>query len=117
MHHRLAQRFGLQQLRDSEIEQLWRSIGRDNDVRRLQIAMHDQVLVCVLDCGAHGEEQLEALLYVQSPFRDKAIDRSSFDELHHQVGKPGRGHAAIQQARDVGMRQRGQDLAFSPKTI
>ena len=46
-----------QQLGDAEVEQLHLALGIDQDVGRLQVAMHDQVLVRVLDRAEHLQEQ------------------------------------------------------------
>jgi hypothetical protein len=43
-----------------EIEQLGRAVARDEDVRRLDVSVHHQALVRVLDRGAHLAEQGEA---------------------------------------------------------
>ena len=46
---------GPEEFRDSEVEELGRSVFKDKDVRRLEIAMNDEVLVCIL----HGRADLE----------------------------------------------------------
>ena len=44
----------IEQLRDAEVQQLRHALRRDQDVVRLQVTMHDQVLVRVMHGRAHG---------------------------------------------------------------
>ena len=45
---RLRRMARVEQLGDAEVEQLRRAVGGDQDVVRLQVAMHDQVLMRVV---------------------------------------------------------------------
>src|SRR5262245_21210086 len=51
----------IEQLRDSEVEQLWNAIFSDQDIARLDVAMNYEVLVRVVDRGAYLLKQLEPL--------------------------------------------------------
>ena len=53
--HRVA--LVLQQLGDAEVEQLRHAVGGDQDVRWLDVAMHDEVLMRVGHGGAHLAKQ------------------------------------------------------------
>src|ERR1700682_6175280 len=69
-HHRdrgrqLSRGCRIEKLRNSEVEQLDRSIGRNQDVAGLQIAMYHQALVRVVNRGADAAEQFEALAAIQ----------------------------------------------------
>ncbi|MEZ5461661.1 MAG: hypothetical protein R3F00_07615 [Dokdonella sp.] len=52
--HRIAK--AGQRLGDAEIEQLGLAIGADQDISRLDVAMQDQVPVCVIDGAANWQE-------------------------------------------------------------
>ena len=52
----------VQNFGDAEIEQLGSPSGRDQDVRRLQIAVHHELFVRVLDCLGDLAEESQALL-------------------------------------------------------
>ena len=56
VHHGHDQ-LGLQNLGDSEIQQLGCAVRRHQDVARFQVAMHDQVLMHILHRRAHLTEQ------------------------------------------------------------
>jgi hypothetical protein len=51
-----AERVGVEQLGNPEIEQLYCAIGCDQDIGRLDIAVDHEVLVRVVDCRADCEE-------------------------------------------------------------
>jgi hypothetical protein len=46
-----------------------------------------------------------------------AVDRLAVGKLHHQVRSPGRRGAAVEQARDVGVLQVGEDLPLAPEPL
>ena len=84
----------------------------DQHVAGFQVAVHDVVFVRMLHRVEHREAQLEPLGRGQLVIVGVAIDRGAPDVLHHEIGQPfGRG-ASVEEARDVGMIQRGQDLTF-----
>ena len=68
--------------------------------------------VGVLNGGAGGAEQLEALR--DAEFRGVAIDIDAlaFDEVHSQPGNAVCGRADVEKSRDVGMIEGGEDFAF-----
>ena len=91
----------VQQLRDAEVEQLRRAVGRDKNVRGLEVAMDDQILVRVLDGGAEIDEELQPLAQVELPLVAVLIERLAFDVLHYQVRLAVLRLARIDQSRDV----------------
>ncbi len=104
-----------QQPGDAEVEELRRAVRRDQDVVGLQVAVDDEVLVRVLDGGAHFHEQGEAIPRIEAPLVAIQRDRASIDVLHHQVGLTLRGRAAVEDGRDVRVLQERQDLTLLAK--
>ena len=51
--------FGVEELRDAEIEQARPAVLADQQMSRLQIAMHDAALVGERDRFEHGEKELD----------------------------------------------------------
>ena len=107
-----GRRGGLHRLRQPEVEHLHRAVGADLDVRRLQIAVDDALLV-------RGFERLGDLLRDGQRLveRDRAARDAlrrvvALDEFHHE-----RGHAAAffeaVDGGDVRMIQRGEDFRFA----
>ena len=50
----------VEKLGDAEVEQLYRAIGRHEDVRRLDVAMHDQIRVCAPEQQRQPDADAEA---------------------------------------------------------
>ncbi len=74
-----------QQPRDPEVEEDRMAIGRHDDVRRLDVAMDDELAMRLLQGGADVREELEALVDGQPLFVAEAIDVASLDVLHHEI--------------------------------
>jgi hypothetical protein len=103
----------VEQLGDAEVEQLRRAIRLDQHVGRLQVAMHDPVLVRGVDRVAHPGEQRETI-----PEGERAgdhVDRRSGHELHHQKGPSVLGRTCVQEARDARMVEPGEDALLAPE--
>ena len=103
----------LEQLGDPEVEQLDHAVGADQDVARLDVAVHDQVAVGMRHRGQDVVEQREAPFDVEAALVAVAGDGLPGDEVEHQVRLPGRRHAGVDEARDVRVRQSRQDGAFA----
>ena len=100
----------VQELRDTEVEKLRHARSGHQDVRGLEIAMHDEVLMRVVHGGADGLEQLETGRDVQAERIAIGIDRCAVDVLHDDVSGLVRQRAAVEEVRDVGMVELRQDL-------
>jgi len=82
---------------DTEIEQLRNAIiGRNQDIRRLQIAMDDQLAVRVFDSRTDQQKYFEALAEAELFSLAPCVERQAVDILHHQVGRTVLQHAAIE---------------------
>ena len=97
---------------DSEVEELGHSGLGHHDVAGLDVAVHHQALVGVLDGRAQGAKQPQARCDVELPLVAELDDRPAFDELHREVRQPVVGHAAVDQAGDVVVLETGEDEAF-----
>ena len=62
---RIRRRITLENLGDAEVEEPWRAIRGNEDVRGLQIAMNHQMLVSVVDREADEPKQFEPLADIQ----------------------------------------------------
>ena len=102
----------IEQPRDAEIEQQRAALRVHQDVRGLEVAMHHQPLVCESHGIAHREEQFQNRLRRQRMLATIAVNGQAIDILHHQIGPPLRRGAAIEQPRDMRVRQGRQDLPF-----
>ncbi len=100
----------VQQFRDAEVQELGDAGRGDQDVGGLQIPMHDQVLMGVMHRGANDGEQLEPRRYVEPMGIAEGVDRNPIDVLHDQIGGAIRQGSAVQEVRDIGMIELGEDL-------
>lgn len=107
---RAVGRRGVQQLGDPEIQQLHRAIGLHQDVRRLDVAVDDQVLVGELDRAADVGEEPQPRVDRQPGLVTVARDRHALDVLHDEVRPTVRRGAAIVEPCDVRVLERGEDL-------
>jgi len=77
----------------------------DEDVRRLQVAMHDALLMRVLNAVADAEEELEALLDRIRAAVAVLDHLFAVEQLHHEVRIAFRRRPGLEDLRDVGMLQ------------
>ena len=94
------------QLRKAEIQQLDAGLG-DEDIRGLQVAMGDALLVRGVERVANLHRVLQRLIDRQRP-----LERRALDVLHHQVIRPD-----IVKLADVRMIQRRDGAGFALETL
>ena len=98
---------------DAEVDQRGRAVGAHQHVRGFEIQVQDQALVGVLDRQTDLPEQLQPFALRRPPFGQIAQQRLAFDVFHDEVGRAVAGFAAVDQAGDAAMVQRGQQRAFA----
>jgi hypothetical protein len=84
----------------------------DHDVRRLEVAMDDSLLVRVLDRVADLNEQLQPFSHAHAILVAVVGDLDPIDQLHDEVRSAGFGGSGIEDLCDVGMVHQGQRLAL-----
>ena len=82
----------------------------DQDVRGLEVAVDDPLLVRVLHRLADRDEQLQPLAGRQPPLVAVLGDRDALDQLHDEVGAARVGGAGVEDPGDVGVVHQGQGL-------
>ena len=102
-----------QQLGDPEIQQLGRAFRRDEDVRRLDVPMDNQIAVRIVHRTADRDEQFDALANEQRSAVTVDVDGLTIDEFHHEVGRAIFEVAAVDQACDRWIIKRGEDVSFA----
>jgi hypothetical protein len=106
----------VEQLGDAEIEQLHLPGAVDQDVRRLQVAVQDQLAVRMRDRADHVLQQAHARAEVEPVAVAPLVDRRALDVLEHQIRLLPLGHAGVDQPSDVRMVEPREQLAFAPET-
>ena len=114
--HRVHHLPGVQHFGDSEIEQLGNPLGSHQDVRWLEVPMHDEILMRIVNSRTDSSKQHQTLF--QCEFVDIAIDidRQTVDVLHDDIGSAIRRCSAIEQLCDIRMIQRREDLSLDLET-
>ena len=79
--------------------------------------MHDEVAVRVLDRLQHLLKQRQACGEIEPLLARVHGERHAIDEVHHAVRVAVGEHAAIQQARDVGMLEVSQDAPLDDEAF
>ena len=79
--------------------------------------MDHEILVRVVDGAAQHLKQLQTLLERTVMVLAEQVDWLPFHEVHDDVGEPFVRGAPVDQAGDVRMIQRGEDLALATKAI
>ena len=74
--------------------------------------MHDEVAVRVRNGREHLFEDAQPLLETERPCRAVLGDGNAVDVLHHQVRLSSGRDPAVEERHDVGVLQRGEDLAL-----
>ncbi len=106
-----------EQLGDSEVEQLHPTIVADEDVRRLDVAVDDQVGVGVRHRRQHLQEQLDSRLEVEPVLVAIGIDGLPLDVFEHQVGLAVDRDSGVDEVGDVGMGEPGEKAAFALESL
>ena len=112
---RLARRPDRGRLGDAEVDHLrvrLAVVGRDEDVRRLDVAVDETLRVGVLDGVADLGEELEPRLDGQLVAVAVLRDRRARDEVHHEVGPSRRRRPRVDDARDVRVVHHREGLAL-----
>ena len=107
-----AEQFG-----DAEVEQLCIAFLRDQDIRRLDIPMDDQVAVRMSQRTEHVEHQPDARLDAQAVRGAVVIDACPLHVFQDEVRAARRGDPGVDQPRDVRMRETRQQSPFTPKPV
>jgi hypothetical protein len=101
-----------EELRNAEIQQLGDAIGCHQDIVRLQIPVHNQPPVCVLDCVTNGEKDLQSVFNGAALMIAEFINPFSLHILHGKVRHPLRRCPAVKKPRNVRMIQPGESSAL-----
>lgn len=115
-HQGLLVGAGGEGLGDAEVDDLGRGlvavVGGDEDVGWFEVAVEDAACVCVVDGVADVDEEADALFDGELCGVGVGGDGGAADPLHDEVGLPGVGGAAAEDAGDVGVVHAFEGVAF-----
>ena len=112
---RLAGGILLDGLGDAEVDDLRHGLSvalGHEDVRGLEVAVDDALLVGVIDGGADVAEQFEALAGVEIVLIAVVGDGDAVDQLHGEVGPPGGGGPGVEHVGDIRVVHHREGLAL-----
>ena len=92
------------------------AVGRDEDVRRLEVAVHDEVR-CACCTARRRRAKRRSRARREAVLVAVAVDRLAVDVLHDEVRLAVVGHAAVEQPRDVRMIERREDLSLGAEAV
>ena len=109
----------VQQARDAEIQQLGLPRGIDEQIGRLDVAMDHQTLVRIGHRGTDLQEQPDATAHIQRMRLAPAVDALAIDIFHRQERLALGIAAGVDQIRDVGVIQAGENalLFLEPRLL
>src|SRR5262249_13830945 len=93
------------------------AVRRNEDVRRLEIAMDDEIGMGVSDGSENIEEQPNALLDAETALVAVFIDALALHVLQNEIGLATGLDARIHEARDVRVLQAREQAALAPKPL
>src|SRR5262249_1975051 len=79
------------------------------------VAVNDEVAVCMFDSRAYWQEEPQPFLNCQFLLFCVFRDPDAFDVLHHKVWSAIVRRAAVEEARNIGVLELGQNLALAPE--
>ncbi len=120
-------RLGLDPFGQAEIRNMRPSVGIDQNIRGLQIAMQNAALVRVMDSSRDWREERRGLARRQRPFGQASGEGRAGHELHREIGLPlvipdfinRHNRRMIEPGRGFGLgakRARSAALAISPRS-
>ena len=107
----------IEQLGDAEVEQFHAAVVGDQDVAGLEIAVNDEPCVGVRDRFAHRQEQPQAFAQAEAQRIAVRAQVAAVDVFEREERLAVRAGAAVEQARDVGMLEAGEDLALGAEAL
>src|SRR5438552_579567 len=100
---------GTEQFADTKIEQLRLARFGDQDIGWLDVAMNNQMLVCIMNCRADFAKELEAGLKGKAFLVAVIVDANPIDVFHREKWTAVRQDAAAVELGDVWMIKTGEE--------
>jgi hypothetical protein len=86
-------------------------------VRRLDVAVHDQVHVRMRHRCEHVKKQADTHFHVQPALVTVAIDMLALNIFQDEIELPGRGYAGVKEFCDGRMRESPKNAALAPESL
>ncbi|MDC6171378.1 hypothetical protein PO768_28610, partial [Paucibacter sp. XJ19-41] len=110
----------VEQAGDAEVQQLRAALGRHHHIAGLEVAVHDQLRMGMLDRPRHPHQQAHPLGHRQPGLAHMLAERQPRHMLQHQIGAAAAGlglDAGVQQARNARMGQPRQQRTLACEAL
>jgi hypothetical protein len=104
-------------LGEAEIEDAELALIIDEDVGGFEVAVHDALLVGVIDGIAGGGEELEGFVEGEFARVDEVGEWDAADEVHDEVKVTVRSFAGAEDGDDAGMAEGGDEFDFAFEAV
>jgi len=116
LRSRGARHLRVERLGDSEVEEPYAPCRVDEDVRRLEIAVNEEIAVRVVHGRGHVDDETHAVANRELMPVAVGVDRLALDEIESEEGATVLGEAAIDELGDARVIEGGGNPAFEPET-
>ena len=106
-----------EQLGNPEIEQFHPTVVPDQDVRRLEVPVHNRIGVRMGDRVQHVEKQPDTRFDIEPVLIAVIVDVVALDVLENEIGLSDRRYACVEQLGDVRMGQTAEDHALPLESV
>src|SRR5215470_815209 len=79
--------------------------------------MDDELTMGMRDGGDYGEEEAHAVAHGELLLRAVLVDATAFDIFEREIGRAVGSGTRIHEARDVRVRQAGEQMALAAKAV
>jgi hypothetical protein len=107
----------VEELRDTEVEQLHPAVSGNEDVAGLHVPVHDQVAMSVGQRLGHLPHQQQTIPHREALRVGVFVDRNPVDVLHHEEGCSPIVDAYVVQPCDVRMLEAGEDALLGQEPM
>ncbi len=104
-----------EELGDAKVEQVHPAVGAHQHIRRLEIAMDDEIGVRELHRPAKLDEELRPAARRGRGLGAKLGDRPAVDIAQRQIGPPVVGRAGVEERHDRRVLETGEEIALEPE--
>ncbi len=108
---------GVQRACDAEVGDLHLTVARDEDVRRLDVAVHHAARVCRRQCERDRDRRVDGAVGTDAALGAEHVgEAAAVDVLHDDVVRASR-LAPVVDAHDVGVVEVGRCLGLTPEAL
>src|SRR5208282_1101181 len=106
----------IKNLSDTKIHKFRHSVRGHKDVARFNIAVNDEPLIGKLHCRTYLQEEIQAVAGALPALLAVTVNGLPLNQFHDKVRSAFFGGATVEQVRNVGVIEAGQNLPLIPES-